>query len=191
MHDCFCRYQNSCLQYPISLIHVNKCLRKPGNDQIIWILQYFAFSRVVFRFTWLLSDYAFAHLITRQLGISLSGIYNHSWFWLFSIHAPKDLWIIWLSNLLTMSVPDECYCRNYISTFLLCFFAYKLNRLNPKICNNRGKCFIIWLYQHIYVTYENKLYYFNSDIINCVNYSSPENLYDVVMLIVCTSPVLY
>ena len=39
--------------------------------------------------------------------------------------SPKDLKIIWLSNILALSVPDECYSRNVlfalnlISTMLL------------------------------------------------------------------------
>jgi hypothetical protein len=30
-------------------------------------------------------------------------------FSLFSLFAPKDFWIVWLTNLLIMSIPDECY----------------------------------------------------------------------------------
>ena len=48
--------------------------------------------------------------------INLNLIFNFSWFWLscfrlFILVTPKD-WIICLSNLLTLSIPDEGYSRN-------------------------------------------------------------------------------
>jgi len=50
----------------------------------------------------------------------------------FALLAFKHFKIIWLSNLLTTSVPDECYSRNasctlnYISTFFFFFFLFFL-----------------------------------------------------------------
>jgi len=49
----------------------------------------------------------------------------------FGFLAPKDLKIIWFSNILALSVPDEGYSRNawcalnLISTFLLNYLAFK------------------------------------------------------------------
>jgi len=43
---------------------------------------------------------------------------------LFVVLSPKDFYVIWLSGLSIVSLPDECYCRNasytlnLVSTFL-------------------------------------------------------------------------
>jgi hypothetical protein len=39
----------------------------------------------------------------------------------FDFHAPKYFKIIWLSNRLTLSVPDEDYPRNVRNVFILLF----------------------------------------------------------------------
>ena len=50
--------------------------------------------------------------------ISILAIFSMS----FGFHAPKDLLIIWLSNILTLSVPDEVYFRKVSYTLLYTVF---------------------------------------------------------------------
>ena len=80
----------------------------------------------------------------------LSDIGDHSRFWLFCLGtlvfiAPKDFKVIWLSNSLALSVPDESYFRyvswalHLISTFLLKVFESRSSRgeldtLCDKVC---------------------------------------------------------
>ena len=52
------------------------------------------------------------------VNISILAIFSMS----FGFHAPKDLSIIWLSNILTLSVPDEVYFRKVSYTLLYTVF---------------------------------------------------------------------
>jgi hypothetical protein len=42
----------------------------------------------------------------------------------FSYFAPKDFKIIWLSNILTLNVPDECYSSNMSCTLTLISYIF-------------------------------------------------------------------
>ena len=77
-----------------------------------------------------------SHVFCLNSGTPPSGICDLGGFWLiylwpFGFLAPKDLFqMIWLSNILALSVPDEGYSRNalnLISTFWLSRIYIPLN----------------------------------------------------------------
>ena len=69
-------------------------------------------------------------------------------FRLFDLLAPKDFKIIWLSNLLIMSVPDKGYSRevscilNVISTFFTKYILFIVITFVLLINNNGNSVFI-------------------------------------------------
>ena len=72
----------------------------------------------------------------------------------FSFLAPKDLKIIWLSNLLTLSVPDEGHSRKVSCSFIryLCFYYFGLLHLHllcSYFCKRNNKAFPIIIYNII------------------------------------------
>jgi hypothetical protein len=72
----------------------------------------------------------------------------------FRFLAPKDLKIIWLSNLLTLSVPDEGHSRKVSCSFIRYLCVYYLGLLHLHIlcsffCKRNNKAFPIIIYNII------------------------------------------